>query len=152
MGTLPVGPLHWHAESNLSWESALWLSKNVNKIVYAREAKGLGMVREAKMKHVAMPYIVMISGLQPEFSDWDGHGIDLKLEDLPDPEMKDKANVCFIAGGALALRKGGKWFAIRPVPAGLMIADSLDATPVDEAQIREMVRLPDDWETRVRVQ
>jgi len=152
MGTIPVGPVHGGSDWSLPWDAAFRLSKTASELVYAKEAPGLGWIRRARMKRLSMPYVTCAHDLPPEFGNWEGQGLDLRLERLSDPEVHDKAHSVFYAGGALALLKSGRWFGVKAKPStGMASVDNIEAVPVDEAQLRDMVRLPDDWENIVEV-
>ena len=138
----------------MSWDSALAISR--------AECRSLATNREGVLKtasvHVrlnqnrkncmwreAKPWVLDAVGLPDAFSDWNGRKVDLRFELLG--ELKDHYTGLFGEGAAIAIKKGGRWWAMKS--HGGVYSRSIDVLPISDAEAAVTNPLPEDWETRV---
>jgi hypothetical protein len=155
MAEIPVGP-------KLGWEGSIWISQKERaslddarqraSLIKSARSNKAAMFAKYGLSKTARPYVVKAKGLPPEFADWEGALVDLHFELLGDvaDEFEDSWN----NGVAVALKKGGKWFALRSTGGKFTYegTGNLHAMPIDEAQAGKMLQLPKDWDGKIETE
>lgn len=148
--TTPRDP--WHG---FDWKTAILIGERERACIAVPERRAhnlrlaeieIEVQRQRRAEHgiVLRQYCVQARGLPQEFGDWEERTVDLRLDLLGEDGRIFWSEIG--AGIAIALRKGGRWFAIKTsaCPEGRL----LEVLAIDEGQAARLLRLPDDWEGR----
>jgi hypothetical protein len=86
-----------------------------------------------------------------EFFDWRRKQIDFKTEKFSSEELKKKLYPDFLMGIAVAFKKRGKWFALKVTSNQGPSIWEIEIVPISEAEAKEMLAFPEDWEHQVEI-
>lgn len=129
------------------WKAALFISRQEEQS-YRSPSTREAWIRAASLYRQARPYIEA-TNLPAPFTDWNGVIVDMRLEEISDPAYMERLATTFASGGAIAMQKGGSWYAIRSTNLGA-ISRGLEVNPISEADALNMLHLPIDWQDRVQ--
>lgn len=126
------------------WRGAIWGSGQ--EAAMSRE----NVIKVALWEHPRGPAMAEVCAPPPSFPGKAGYVVDLVIKEIQDVPFREQLFYSFFYGIAIGIKLSGQWFAIRSVERRGQ-ARALEFLPIDQAVVEKMLRLPDDWEQRLKI-